>query len=478
MWQALGKTLTWDEVDYVNAASLGIASNAMELGSLGPAEFVAFARAKLTGEPPKLPPSYDEARDPLLLRHYHPPLVIYLTAMISNATPTPDERGFRGAQLVGAIVFSGALVWAYVLIGRSVRWPGLLLLLLLSCWMVLVSFQTLHFHGWAAVWVVAASAAAVRAKSSPRVWAPLFGVLMGLGLITLEALLAVWVGLVASLLLCRGLSLRDARLALKSHVVPSLVATAFTVLVLWPGSVLGASLLKIPALSFYRSSQGQIQADLLATGPGLLLAVAPAAWLVLPTLWWLWRDRSGRIADVHPLAVVGILYLAALLYVRLPFSPLHVVPALAPFVVLAALMADRSRQLTRLGVILATAVLISATSSAWRPTAEDPLRDDLRVLPGLLKDRVALVDGAHVLRFYLGEGPDLRPILPSFSGREILERRSGEYHELDRAALDDRIVLIQMGNGHLRPLETTLLANCRRTDLRAYRAYDCAPTSP
>jgi hypothetical protein len=76
LWQTHGALLSWDEVDYLDAAKLGVWANATDAGSLSPGEFVRFSLAKRSGRAVALPPGYDEERDPLLVRHYHPPFVV------------------------------------------------------------------------------------------------------------------------------------------------------------------------------------------------------------------------------------------------------------------------------------------------------------------------------------------------------------------------------------------------------------------
>src|SRR5262245_7238928 len=92
LWPEQASLLHWDEVDYVNAAKLGVPANAWDIGSLSPREFLKFGLSKVRGESPALPDSYDEQRDPFVLRHHHPPLVIFLLSTVARSR---SERVMR-----------------------------------------------------------------------------------------------------------------------------------------------------------------------------------------------------------------------------------------------------------------------------------------------------------------------------------------------------------------------------------------------
>jgi len=81
-YAALSRALTFDEVDYVQAARHGLLDNYLERGSLSFLQFVALARAKAVKDThavellaPSLPPENDSLE---YLRHDHPPLMFYL----------------------------------------------------------------------------------------------------------------------------------------------------------------------------------------------------------------------------------------------------------------------------------------------------------------------------------------------------------------------------------------------------------------
>ena len=111
MLPALGRPLTWDEVDYVNAAEAGAWANLTDRGAMGPVAFARFALAKAgRGDPDAVAAaaSYVEDGSLLHLRHWHPPAgLLTLPTAVAAAGP---ERGARLAQLSWAALLALLMV--------------------------------------------------------------------------------------------------------------------------------------------------------------------------------------------------------------------------------------------------------------------------------------------------------------------------------------------------------------------------------
>src|SRR5262245_28363064 len=65
LWPLHGAILSWDEVGYVRAARLGFSAHYQETGTLSYPDFAKFVDAKRKGQPPELPPDYDEEKSPI-----------------------------------------------------------------------------------------------------------------------------------------------------------------------------------------------------------------------------------------------------------------------------------------------------------------------------------------------------------------------------------------------------------------------------
>ena len=75
------RVLNFDEVDYFNASNQGFWINAFDTTSLGIKSFLSLAswKLKLIDSPPTFL-EYSEKFDTFLLRHFHPPLLQYITS--------------------------------------------------------------------------------------------------------------------------------------------------------------------------------------------------------------------------------------------------------------------------------------------------------------------------------------------------------------------------------------------------------------
>ena len=90
--------LNIDEARYVTAARQGFLANALDIASLDPGDFLAFALSKWRKAAPVLPAGYDEEADPFLLRNLHPPFTVYTIVPVAA---TARERDLRMGQLLG-----------------------------------------------------------------------------------------------------------------------------------------------------------------------------------------------------------------------------------------------------------------------------------------------------------------------------------------------------------------------------------------
>jgi len=178
----------------VNAARLGIEVNALEKGSLSPSEFVQFGLSKIRRADVVLPDRYDEQRDPFILRHGHPPFVVFLLSLVADSR---SERVIRSVQLFGSGVFTCAVILSYVATTRVVQWPGLLLVSLLALWMARLAFGSVSFHGWEATWATVTAALLALLRGPMPVSGRVIGVglstVLALAALTLETGLVLWV---------------------------------------------------------------------------------------------------------------------------------------------------------------------------------------------------------------------------------------------------------------------------------------------
>ena len=310
-WPSQGYLLTWDEVDYVNAARLGAWSNMVERGSIGLVDYLEFARSKYWRREPGYPRWYDETRDPLLLRHYHPPLVVL---MLSGLSESRNEHVLRSVQNVGALFLIGVILFSYSSLTTAPSWPGIVVVSLLALWMSLMLFSSLSFHGWAAVWTTSSAALLSHWLDARRrsVGIALCASLV-LAILTLETGLIVLAAIPLCLALWRA---PTAGGELRGFPWRSLVSggalISVIVLVIWPGAVVKASFLKISALYLYRIWLGSEYASVSHNMSGLIRSLLPE--IALGAMACLWLPVAGRSNARRwgPLLIMGGLYTVAL----------------------------------------------------------------------------------------------------------------------------------------------------------------------
>lgn len=282
LWSHHGSLLSWDEVDYVNAAGFGVAANAFERGSLSPLDFAQFALSKATKGESFLPPGYDQQRDPFILRHYHPPFVVFLLAVLPQVE---SERVVRSVQLLGALLLIVTMVLAYRSIAGPTGWSGMILVSALPLWMSRLAFGSLFFHWWEAIWVTITAALLALLGRSRGVGDTRLR--LALALLTLETGLVVWLGAVLWFLVSRWCGVRAGESGFILRDLPlGLLVAALLVAMVWPGSFSKSSILKTVATRVYAVQLGKEYASVaygeIVRGllPVVVLGAASLAWLL------------------------------------------------------------------------------------------------------------------------------------------------------------------------------------------------------
>lgn len=476
LWPSLGAVLTWDEVDYLDAARLGTWANMVDEGSLTPTQFFGFVRAKLnhSSGSDAVPAGYDEELDPLRLRHYHPPLVTLLLSVVSGFD---QERVVRSVQLFGGFSLVAVMLFSYRSLSPSPTPAGLLLVLVLAVWMSQTLFATLNFHGWAAVWIAATCTllSAWLRGGGARIGVTL-SVCLALLMLTLETGLLVYPLCLLCLAIWRPAGPGGARGAFPWLPVAAGFAVGFVILVsVWPGAVLKVSLVKIPALYLYRIKLGAEYSSVPGRAWSLmsrllpLLVPLPAACLGL-----LLFDKEGS-RRWGPYCVVGGLYAVAL--ARFALSTTYILPAVGSLACVAGYAADRCSRGYRAVLVGLTLMTVALSWPApYDRNLERDKRAEFREMSARLTGREAYVDGAHIYRHYLGPTFSITSITVESDGLYV--RRRGAYRKLRSEELASKVVVVQRDRRHFLdgPACRDLLDDRPYHDLETVRVYEVADT--
>ncbi len=455
----------FDEANYVAAARLGVLANLLERGSMAPAEFVRMARAKRAGVLYESPAGYDESRDPLLRRHYHPPAVVAALALVPADRPEWIPR--LGQLLVGA-VFVVALIQLYLRLAPTASAAGLVAMAVLTAWAAVLGFAALSYHGWEALGATLAALAAGRWLERPnRRDLVLAGLAVGASTLILVTGIFVAAGVVLTLLLARGTPTRRERWR---AALTAMGIAAATVAVVWPGALLKASALKIAAFHLYRAGRGTEFADVPSRLPMVAAVMAP---LVVAAVCALLARRPWRPA-VAALVVVGAVYTVGLM--PLALLPVYLLPGAVPLA-LAAACAIASWRSPRSQAVALTALTATLAWSAWAMVPERARRlrrENVERLVQRVDGRRAYVDGAHIYELYTDGRVHLHPLAVSFDGEELFLRERGHYRPLRPDEMAGSLIAAQ--TMRVRTGQTPrVLAACRDLgETEMLRWFDCA----
>jgi hypothetical protein len=477
LWPAHGILLNWDEVDYEVAANKGIAANMFDRGALTPNEFVNFVLAKWRHSPPSTPAAYDEAQDPLVLRHFHPPFVSYAMALFNSAR---GDRAARSAQILGAMVFLLATFFLYDSIATTPSWAGYLIVSIVgvtSCWIL---FSSISYHGWMAAWMVITCGLLARWQAQPDLsTAAVICLTLALAGVTLESALLLFlaVTLYVAIVGPRGPSFADA--PGQTRWKPLLAASTLTlglIVALWPASVGKLSAVRTLALYAYRivglgaKEYGSVKAGYLH----LVVAILPSVVLILIGAALLLAKRSDwGDKRMKPVMMIGGLYTIGMAFVAI--SPTYLIPGLVPLAVMAAVTVDQIAMPGRRAVI--AALVIATSMGPWQylrnlSTGDAAARADLAWLAA--RDTSQLVaDGGHVYAYYLGRPvPELSV---NYDHRSISFRRDGVYVPATASMVPGRQFLIQRSRKEFVGSHeaAALFAPCSPTERSTFILFDC-----
>jgi hypothetical protein len=471
LWHTNARFLTWDEVDYVNAARLGLGANYVESGSLSAMEFVAFARSKRAGGT-VLPSGYEEQRDPLLLRHYHPPLGFYLLVPLANAE---NERVIRLGQLLGGLLLAILILGAYAKISPAATAGGFASVAALTLWATIPLFQSLSPHGWAALWCVLVPWLLSRwLRGEGRRPGLFLAAALGASLATQMPSPVLWGATLLALLIWRHPALGGRDLTWRRLIGGTALALAVAFL-FWPGGVLKISLLKIPALQLYRLHLGQEFSSVSSRAGESMRFLAPAIVTVIPAAVWLCARHRHDARRWGPFLVIGVGYAAALL--KFMLTPVYVLPAVCSLIPLVGYAIDRMPRLRHQGIVAAGAValpLIAVAGMVLMPV-EAQERADIGWLRTELAGRDTLADGAHVLRHYLGLPYRIAPLHVDYGDTSLRVRRAGAYWPLDTSDISGRtLVILKRRTAFFgSAVERALLVRCTKQERPTLATYRC-----
>ena len=374
----------------------------------------------------------------------------------------------RLAQLLVGAVFIVVVIQLYVRLSPTPGAAGLVAIAALAAWAAVLGFAALSSHGWEATAAALAAVSAGRWLERPtRRDLIAAGLAMGASLLILVTGIYVVTAVVLALMLARGTPMRGERLRAAAQ---SVGIAALTVVLVWPGAILRASALKIPAFHVYRA---QIGTEFGAVPTRLPLVAAVMSPLAVAALCAVFAKRPWS-APLTALVVTGAVYTVAL--IPLALVPVYLLPGAVPLGIAAACAIASWRQAR--WQLAGTAALGAAI--AWSAGAMVPERagrrvgEDVERMVQRVGGRRAFVDGAHVYELELDGRVRLRPLAVSFDGETFTLRERGHYRPLAHEEMAGSLIAAQ--RKRVRTGQTPrALAGCRDLgETEMLRWFDCA----
>ena len=408
------RPMNWDEVDYITAADLGVYGNALEKGSLTALKFFTIGWAKLRNVPFEV--DENERDDPFILRHFHPPLPVYLWSLAGRLADNNIERErllrYTTISLAIAVTILMILMSSVSFEGANGKINGAVILpLLVTSPSYIACFSSLNFHAFLVFTSAVYLFALVRILRNPCFSnAIILGMSIGMMILSLET----WI----LIIIVTGLGLISLGIWRNVHIKfwgTAFIASGVLSLLLWPSSIRTLGPMKSWMMYVYRIFRmGSVEYASVSLGSSLA-ALAKSEWPILTiallVMVLLWADsRRKAKKTVYMPFVVTITYLFVIAPFALSstyFGPGISMLFMAVMISLSYMDVGRKTRLSGLLISLVAMVLFLC----WLPWNQMEVEAKARsehdremeeIHTYLDPQRLALADGGHILRYYLG----------------------------------------------------------------------------
>ncbi|MFM7132618.1 MAG: hypothetical protein ACKO0V_25025 [bacterium] len=456
----MGKTLHWDEVDYVLAARQGVVANATDSSAFSALDFLRFVIAKFKNQPLSEFPDYDEDHDVFNLRHSHPPLLHFVLAMLWPERLNPGhETELRLLQFSGAALLIATMLWGYLKISENPTLPGLAAV---SAVGVLCGFflgRDLNCHLWIAVSLIFTSLSVGQFLARPvRRNGIADGSFIGLNFLGLQTgvFVAFWAVIavgIAILLSPEKMSENNQKLNFRkmftTWVIRSvwmLIGFIALVLVAYPGAFLRLSLLRIFALYAFLIIKGNEYSGVSSRYSGYISLVFPLLILGVTGLVRLvFQNRSPRWYLALATSVIGFGY--GLILLKFLLNITYITPALALFGVLGmAAISSWKKPVVDMSVAIGLMAFTVFRMTTYPASSNHYTIQNFQQLADILGSRQALIEGGHILKYYEPQvAADVVSVTVSGDQKTLIRRdtRKLQYNPVTPEQLAGNIVILR-----------------------------------
>lgn len=509
------RMLRWDEVNYVQAARLGILANYLDSNSFSISYLLNLAFAKANSLPVPLPPvGYNEITDTFLLRHFHPPLLQYLSSIQSFIPPSNPYLATIVTTitrwLLGSILIVVAYIFPSLCFGRLTSLSARTLSTSIVVYSALQLSFALQYHVLLATSLVLVASCLFRALQNDTLLNRLLlSLSLSITILCLETSLVVLFSSFAISFLFYQYYLRQPS---KTHIFTSFnraflfnlaLPYAFS-FILWPGSILKLSLIRSIGMYIYRllwvrEEYSAVFTPQTVTGLSIVLLPLLITSLLTLTLYFFnhfFLARSPFTQPQHSSEVLHVFFRLSPVFIALgliytlfmlPFvlNPTYLVPGLLiislplPYLLQLTpfwLLSHRFLKLTFISILIAFFTFSLVLKAHSEISNKDyPGWDSLASFNQLFKHQCVsdndscfsqiYADGGHILRFYL---PSLSSKVSDISLIKRPSNLDNDFQLYTRSQLQYKILDL---DSLPRPL--LLLLRERNSDVSPYLLPDC-----
>lgn len=407
--------LSWDEVDYVNAAREGIAGNALDTKSLSFPQFVRLSLAKAKKTPPETMGFPEESEDTFLLRHFHPVLPVYFWSFFTAETTSIEQYRMRLSSIVLVLLFVTVFIFTCravlpVSYRPSIEAAAFFTTIFICSPLFFESFSWLHYHNFFLTAFILYCGLLVRfLLQSDRINAALFGfgtAILALSLETWIFPFSVSLPFLVYQIYRRKISLKILLIACVSFFVSTLVLFPAFWLTLYPlksWSFYAYRIFFESSKEYGNVSSATIWQNLIFQNWLLWLAITISAIIGVR---FLIKDKSAWI-----IFILGAAY--SLLLTPVAINMTYLLPGIAVLMLfstisLGSFFGERQKlriALPILGLMIVAAAVFQTPFQELRRNGASSLNNfnsDLAQIENLIADENSvLIQGGHIIRYYL-----------------------------------------------------------------------------
>ncbi len=468
----------WDEADYVNAARLGLFANYLEIGSLNFKDFIIYSLNKLYKDVDvnNIDNYYNEQKDPFLLRHFHPPLPIYIFYIFGSYSNYKESITRLSIIFLGLITLLAVFWFSLKIFNRKVAYISILILSLNPYF--IQSSTTLTFHPIFNLFMILFLLFFISAfKNRDNNQLILSFITFSFLFLSLEYFLIALFGMIISFFFIRNqwLGFKDGFFISKYILIGCVISIIISFL-LWPGGFLKLSFIKsfiyyIYRVFFYKLEYIDSYYYLFEFIKSQLIFVLVS---ILSIILFLYNTIKNKI-KYHYITIIFII-IFVLFISRTFISPYYMLFPITMFSIIIAYSFIELISIKRIRVIIFILFYLFIINFLVQNvniiTSDDEFYKDISIINNLIPDnKVILTDDKSTFGIYL-PSKNITRIYIDKKGREYIKHDSS-YQDINYEYIKNNVDYILFEKRKYIDLSFINDDSCRRIYTNAVVLIEC-----